>query len=186
MADTISVDVLAEALRKALNPTQNERLALQERPEAPEPERVACVSPTGARFTAVIAPSRTHPEGRVVKLDDYLYPSNDILRACGYPCADGPETFVLPGNVMYPDGHKDAGKLTPDAKQYVWTSTYQADLRTFVGKPLDWQHRADTQHVMDELKAKMAAAAAKAQAEAVARHEEAKAAAAKAAKPAAK
>lgn len=175
MAD-ISVDVLAEALRKALNPTQNERLALQERPEAPEPERVECVSPSGARFVAVIAPSRTYPQGRVVQLDDYRYPSNAILRACGYPCVDGPETFALPGNVLYPEKHESAGKLTPDAKQYVWTQTYQADLRAFVGKPLDWQYRADTQHILDKVKtqAEEAHRAAMAQAEAEAKAKPAK------------
>jgi len=162
----IGVSELAEALRQAMNPTMQERLALQERPAAPELERVACVSPTGAQFDAVIAPSRTHPQGRVVKLENYRYPNNAVLRAAGYDCVDGPEVFSLPGNVLYPDGHQSAGKLTPDAKQYVWTMTYQQDLRTFVGQSLQWQHRADRQHILAEMAAKMEVAATVAQAEA--------------------
>jgi len=157
----ITAKVLAEALREAMNPTINDRLALQERP-APEvePVRVACVSPSGAQFTAVVVPSRAFPQGRVVKIEDYLYPASAALRAAGMSCVDGPDTITLSGNLYYPQGHERAGRLTPDAKQYVWETTYQADLRAFVGNPIHWNHRADTQQIVRDMQAKVASAGA--------------------------
>lgn len=165
----ITAKVLAEALREAMNPTINERLALQERPTPEvEPVRVKCVSPTGAHFTAIVVPSRAFPQGRVVKIEDYLYPASAALRAAGMSCVDGPDAITLSGNLYYPQGHERAGRLTPDAKQHVWETTYQADLRDFVGKPIHWNHRADTQDIVRDMQAKVASAGVAALAEATA------------------
>jgi len=103
-----------------------------------------------------------------VKIEEYLYPACAALRAAGMSCVDGPDTITLAGNLYYPQGHERAGRLTPDAKQYVWETTYQADLRDFVGKPIHWNHRADTQDIVREMQAKVASAGAAALATATA------------------
>lgn len=96
-----------------------------DRPATPM-RKVACKSPTGATFVAVVADSRTHPGGRVINLEQYRHPEGvDRYQADGGLVPDG---FPMAGG----DGKASSSLY----KQWRWESFYQADLRSFVGKPL--------------------------------------------------
>lgn len=135
-------DVMAEALRKALNPAMNERLALQERPPGQPHARIPCVSPTGARFVAVVAASKSHPKyGRVIKLEDYQYPE-----------IEWPQGMT----VYMPDATGNlTTNLTPNAKQHLAVTTWQADLKRYVGQPFDPMIREDLQPQIKQMEAKI-------------------------------
>jgi hypothetical protein len=132
----ITVDILAEALRRVADPTVNERLRLQERPDVKQLRRVECQSPSGGRFVAVIADSKTFTDyGRVIALEDYKYPHSDEAEFAGLPTHKAAifqwgrgANVLLTGqnNIKLP-------QLTREAKQHLAMSTYIRDLKEYVG-----------------------------------------------------
>ena len=144
---SIDVKTLAEALRIAMNPTKQEQAKFAERPPGRPHDRIKCVSPTGARFTAVVAKSEEFPDhGRVKTLEDYEYPSD--------------EAFFGPGTKQYMTdqfGMPDKARLTPEAASHRYRNTYKADLMTYVGKPFDVMIRADKQSQVAAMRAKLEA-----------------------------
>jgi len=139
-------NIMAEALRQAFNPAVNDRLELGKR-QPPLPEQsIECVSPSGAHFKAIVVASRTFPQGRVVRLDEYRYPPHPVLLKKDFPCHDGPEQFAWPqGMAILIEGGEMAGHFTLDAKTYLTQTTFLKDLRDFVGKGFDPMIRADRQ-----------------------------------------
>jgi hypothetical protein len=89
----------------------------------------------GAHFTAVIAPSRTYPEGRVVDLSDYSYPADIAERAKGIsivnPKSSGDPT--VPGK----------NGLTPQFLQWRYETYDKADRTAFVGQAARYLPRLD-------------------------------------------
>jgi hypothetical protein len=95
-------------------------------PSAAPEIREHCTSPaTGATFVARVVRSRAFPQGRIVDLEDYTYPSGvELAQAAGGLVPDG-----IP--IKTPQG-----ELMPIYKHWRWTTFYQADLGAWVGKPL--------------------------------------------------
>ena len=97
-------------------------------------EKIACMSlETGSSFTAVVASSKTFPEGRVVTLEDYAFPP-------------GIDMHVDEGGLV-PNGMalklKD-GSETKDFKHWKWLNYYQKDLQRYVGRDAAWLKRMAT------------------------------------------
>lgn len=97
-------------------------------------ERFKCTSlETEASFTAVVATSKTFPEGRVVALDGYTYPP-------------GSDAHIEDGGLV-PNGlvirMKDNLTPTREWKQWRWLF-WQADLKRFIGKDAMWLRRLAT------------------------------------------
>ena len=147
MPESIDVKTLAEALRIAMNPTKAEQAKFAEREPGRPHDRIPCVSPTGARFTAVVAKSDGFPDkGRVKTLEDYVYPSD--------------EAFFGPGVHHYMTdqfGMPDKTRLTPEAQSHRYRNTYKADLMAYVGKPFDIMIAADKQEQIATMRAELAA-----------------------------
>jgi hypothetical protein len=155
----ISAETLAEALRILQSPTKKEQADFMKREPGREQRSVACVSPTGAKFDAIIGASEKYPDfGRVVRLENYQYPENPFPRS-------------MQPYALNPIGGAVTQELTVEAKQYLYEHTLKADLRAYVGKEFDWMIRADKQSEINTLREKMnadmaAAIAAKAPPEA--------------------
>jgi hypothetical protein len=101
-------------------------------------QNVLCKSPhTGATFVAEVSPSRSYPQGRIIRISDYQWP-------------DGHDRHQNEGGLV-PDGmqifRKDTGQPYADYKQWKWSEFFQVDLRAWVGKPLPPYLRADAQDV---------------------------------------
>lgn len=151
---SITADVLAEALRKALNPAMNERLQLQERPPGAPHVRIPCVSPTGARFDAVVASSKTHPHfGRVRGLENYRYPETFYFgeRIGG----EAMPSKIIDGKTREYDGKRL--ELNNEQKMTLTRATWNADLLAYVGKEFDVMIRADIQPQIAKIKAELEA-----------------------------
>lgn len=147
------IEIMAQAMRRSQNsPTQQEQFDRGYRaPKLPE-EFVECISPSGATFTAVIVASKTYPAGRVVRLTNYLYPSNDILRMIGtHACVEGPQTWDWPVGMTVVD--EVTHKLTPEANQLLAVQTWKRDLKEYVSKPLDVTIRVDRQKDLQKFRA---------------------------------
>ena len=151
MTESIDVKTLAEALRIAMNPSKQEQSKFAEREPGRPHDRIKCVSPTGAKFTAVVGISKEFPDnGRVVKLEDYEYPPDAVL----FPASvDGSRKHLVTDE----RGNSVPGQLTPEANSYRYQTTYRADLRQYVGKPFDLTIDASKQ---DALRAFLASQAA--------------------------
>lgn len=108
-----------------------EQMRKGENREAHTIDKIDVVSArTGARFAAIVASSKSDPNGRVLTLEDYVFP-------------DGIEVHRADGGVV-PDGmiiKTPKGELTKQYKQWRWTEFYQNDLREYVGKGGDWLRR---------------------------------------------
>lgn len=149
MTEQITVDVLAEALAKAMartfNPTTDQKLQTQERPPGRPELHIKCKSPTGATFTAVVVESREFPRGRVVSLLNYVYPDWDF----GY------------GKVALADGktlkavNPRTQRLTLEKheKQQLAIATYQKDLINYGGREFDWQIASEKSEEIRKLEA---------------------------------
>jgi hypothetical protein len=81
---------------------------------------------TTSKFTAVVVKSRSFPNGRVVRLDNYTLPDNIA-------------ELVPPGGGRIPPGVKDGPSMM--YKHYVWQEFVQKDLLRYVGKPLPAEAR---------------------------------------------
>lgn len=149
----ITPEVLAEALRILQNPGIQDRMAHTTR-QPPVPEtKIACVSPSGARFMAVVVASRTHPaNGRVVRIEDYLYPPHPALLANGYACHDGAEFEFPRGMTVVFQAGERRGQMTTDAKMFLTHSTWLADLARYNGREFDPTIRADKQRELAKLR----------------------------------
>lgn len=138
--------VAAEAVRGVLGITA-EGSSREERIHAelgtPVPERKPipvrhqkCANPrTGSTFTAVIAPSRTYPDGRVVDLIDYRYPDDIASRVKGMPITNPNTTGdpTAPGR----------GGLTVQFLQWRYETYDKADRGAFVGESARFLPRID-------------------------------------------
>lgn len=136
-AGNITVDVLAEALRRVADPSVNERIKLQERPDVKHLRRVPCQSPSGARFTAVIADSKTFTDfGRVISLEDYQYPHSEEIEYANLPCHKNATFNWGRGAQVLATGEHNVKlpMLTREAKQTLATMTWQRDLKEYVGQ----------------------------------------------------
>lgn len=154
MSQTITPDVLAEAFRQAFNPAVNERLHLQERPAGAPHVRIPCVSPTGARFDAVVASSKTHPHfGRVKALENYRYPETFFFgeRVGGEPVP----SKVIDGKTREYEGKRL--ELNSEQKQTLTRATWIRDIGEYVGKAFNPMIRADLQPELDKLRQQLEA-----------------------------
>ena len=80
------------------------------------PEKIVhCVTDSGSSFDAVVVPDRRNTTGRVIRLDNYAYP----------------EPLVFPENMPHID--PKSGQLNLQAKQWRWTTYWQADIKQYVG-----------------------------------------------------
>ena len=158
MNQGIDAATLAEAFRQAFNPSTNERLQLQERPPGAPHVRIPCVSPTGARFDAVVASSKTHPHfGRVRGIENYRYPETFYFgeRVGGV----AQPSRVIDGKTREYDGKRL--ELNNEQKMALTKATWNRDLLEYNGKEFDVMIRADLQpqiaQIRRELEAKMQA-----------------------------
>ncbi len=82
----IDIATLAAALREAFNPSINERVSLETKPEGRLVVRIPCVSPTGARFVACIEEginARTGKREAIIRgLENYEYPWSPEMEQC--------------------------------------------------------------------------------------------------------
>jgi hypothetical protein len=90
-----------------------------DRPAIPEERVENCESTSGARFTAVIS------HGKVKVLENYEHPAGAEIHQA--------EGGIVPDGFPIRDTH---GKLEPKFKQWKWEAFWQADINTFIGKPL--------------------------------------------------
>ena len=151
---TITADVLAEALRKAMNPSLNERMKLQERPPGAPHVRIACVSPTGARFDAVVACSKEFPHyGRVRQLENYRYPETFFFgdRIGG----EAVLSRVIDGKTRELGGKRI--DLNSEQKMTLTRATWNADLLRYVGKEFEPMIREDLQPEIAKIRARLEA-----------------------------
>jgi hypothetical protein len=158
MSNSISAETLAEAFRQAMNPSLNERLHLQERPPGAPHVRIPCVSPSGARFDAVVASSKTHPHfGRVRALENYRYPETFFFGERVGGAAQ--PSRVIDGKTREYDGKRL--DLNPEQKMTLTRATWNRDLHEYVGKEFDVMIREDLQpqiaQIRRELEAKLQA-----------------------------
>ncbi len=127
----IDAKTLAAAMRDVMNPTKAEQSALMKREPGRPHTRIACISPCGAKFNAVVAASKEFPDyGRVKALEDYEYPENPFL--------PGMQPYALD-----PRGGALTTNLTVEAKSWLYQNTYRADLIAYVGKEFNITIRAD-------------------------------------------
>jgi len=104
--------------------------------------RVACKSEdTGATFTACVIESRTHPNGRIVALENYTHPpGTHTYRANGGLVPD--QLQILRAGI----GAPQEGDKVPRHDynifylQWRWEEFWQKDLRRYAGKPLLSSH----------------------------------------------
>jgi hypothetical protein len=151
----ITATTLAEAFRQALNPALNERLALQEKPPGAPHVRIACVSPTGATFDAVVASSKTHPHfGRVKAIENYKYPP---VWHFGEREHGGAPVMseIIDGKTRRYQGAPTP--LTADQKHNLTQGTWALDLKTYVGKGLDPMIIAANQEMIAKVRAEFEA-----------------------------
>ena len=150
---------LAEAIRTLMNPSVEARLVRETRPPGREQVRVPVVSPTGAKFTAVIELGRTRaaerdtepskrsfiaPEPMIRSIEDYHYPWAAEIEEVA-PNYHPPLKFWKGRKY---DGFKglkreavvgENGKLRPGSPQQpgpmqqLYDETWKTDLRTWPG-----------------------------------------------------
>jgi len=94
---------------------------------------------TGATFTAVVSPSRTFPNGRIVNLEDYRQ-ADDFLTRFPCPC--------LPEDMM-----NEKGQPSAVLKQHCYAEGWRADLREYVGKPFNPALNPEVAARLERLKA---------------------------------
>jgi hypothetical protein len=103
------------------------------RPPGRPQEVIECVSEiSGSKFTAVVCASRTFPNGRVVKLENYRY-------------ATGSDTNEREGGLV-PNGitvKNKSGTPTTEWHQWRWENFWKADLCHYVGNELPVMARVD-------------------------------------------
>jgi hypothetical protein len=154
------VDALKEifsgraSLREQQKDQQAEMLELMFPVAPPEtvPQRIPAVTPTGYRFTAVVAPSKTFASGRWISIEDERLPTDAEL------CASidwwARSSRFKGGLRDLPNGAYE--DYTEETKAWIYDNIRLPILRAVGGElPFDW--REDMQDRVKQLKAMQAA-----------------------------